>query len=225
MQYITKDSWVRKERKSWFHRDTDEGKPRYDLIPFDCLKRLAELYARWSVKYWDNNRRLAEEQDAIDRFRQSAFRHFMQRMNWENDEDHWFWCVFNIFAYEHLTNRYKTTDILEVEQPSREKLIYELYDTDWNKIFECDELNEAHYKLISSWWCAKTQEYNIEYFWNRLSDGTPIYSNHYNDWTIINFIPFCLIKKERREMLWWSTWTIEWLFDYDVQRVINNLGI
>jgi len=104
--FITKDSGVRKERDSWFRRDTDEGKPRYDLIPLDCLKALAELYTRWAVKYWDNNRQLAQEEDAINRFKQSAFRHFIQRMNWEVDEDHWMAVVFNIFAYQHLTKIY-----------------------------------------------------------------------------------------------------------------------
>ena len=102
MNFITKDSWIRKEWESWFRRDTDEWKPRYDLIPLDCLKRLAELYMRWAIKYWDDNRRLACEEDAINRFKQSAFRHFIQRMNWEVDEDHWMAVVFNIFAYEHL---------------------------------------------------------------------------------------------------------------------------
>ena len=104
--FITKDSGVRKERDSWFRRDTDEGKPRYDLIPLDCLKALAELYTRWAVKYWDNNRQLAQEEDAINRFKHSAFRHFIQRMNWEVDEDHWMAVVFNIFAYQHLTKIY-----------------------------------------------------------------------------------------------------------------------
>lgn len=106
MDFITKDSWVRKERDSGFRRDTDEGKPRYDLIPLDCLKALAELYARWAVKYWDNNWQLASEDDAIKRFKQSAFRHFIQRMNWEIDEDHWMAIVFNVFAYQHLTKIY-----------------------------------------------------------------------------------------------------------------------
>lgn len=225
MQYITKDSWVRKERESWFRRDTDEGKPRYDLIPFDCLRRLAELYARWAVKYWDNNRRLAEEQDAIDRFKQSAFRHFMQRMNWENDEDHAMAIVFNVFAYEHLTNRYKATDTWEVEKQS--EIMYEnsyhLYNEYWNYIWCFNQLHNSSYSIIASWWYASAIGYDIKYFWNSLSDWTPIYTNLYKDWTTINFVPMCLIKEEWNKDLWWSTCIMEWSYDYDVQRVIDNL--
>lgn len=225
MQYITKDSWTRKERESWFRRDTDEGKPRYDLIPFDCLKRLAELYARWAVKYWDNNRRLAEEQDAIDRFKQSAFRHFMQRINWENDEDHWCWCVFNIFAYEHLINRYKATDTWEVEKQSEimYENLYHLYNEYWDYIWWFNQLDNSSYSIIDSWWYASAIGYDIKYFWNKLSDWTPVYTNIYKDWTTINFVPMYLIKEEWNKDLWWSTCVMEWSYDYDVQRVINNL--
>jgi len=104
MDYITKDSWTRIEWDSGFKRDTNAGKPRYDLIPLVPLKRLAELYARWAMKYWDNNWRLAKSPEEINRFKESAFRHFMQFMNNEDDEDHGIATVFNIFAYIHLTS-------------------------------------------------------------------------------------------------------------------------
>jgi predicted DNA-binding protein (UPF0251 family) len=51
MSYITKDSGKRKEWKSGFKRDTDEGKLRYDLIPTEMLDRIAGLYTRGAVKY------------------------------------------------------------------------------------------------------------------------------------------------------------------------------
>jgi hypothetical protein len=41
MTYTTKDSGKREEYKSGMRRDTQEGKPRYDLIPTWFLKRLA----------------------------------------------------------------------------------------------------------------------------------------------------------------------------------------
>ena len=51
-------------------------------------------------KYGANNRQQARGKEAIDRFKQSAFRHFMQWMKGEDDEDHGLAVVFNIFAYE-----------------------------------------------------------------------------------------------------------------------------
>ena len=55
MKYQTKDSGKRVEFKSGMRRDSTEGKPRYDLIPLEPLKRLAELYARGAEKYGDRN--------------------------------------------------------------------------------------------------------------------------------------------------------------------------
>lgn len=98
--FVTKDSWERKEFSNWFVRDTDNGKLRYDLIPLNMLERLAWLYTRWMEKYGANNRQQARGKEAIDRFKQSAFRHFMQWMNGEDDEDHGMAVVFNVMAYE-----------------------------------------------------------------------------------------------------------------------------
>lgn len=110
MTFITKDSGKRKEFKSGMKRDLDEGKPRYDLIPLDMLKRLAELYARGAVKYGDSNWQLANSEEEYRRFRASAWRHFIQWQNGEIDEDHAIATVWNIFAYEHLHAKQKTLD-------------------------------------------------------------------------------------------------------------------
>lgn len=101
-KYITKDSGKRIKWKSGFNRDTDDGKPRYDLIPLPLLKRLAELYARGAIKYGDNNWHLAKSPEELARFKQSAWRHFAQWNMDEEDEDHACAVVFNIFAYEFL---------------------------------------------------------------------------------------------------------------------------
>jgi hypothetical protein len=106
MEYKTKDSGKRKEWKSGFRRDADEGKLRYDLIPLEMLERLAGLYTRGAEKYSDDNWKLAKEDDAIRRFKQSAWRHFVSWQKGDEDEDHGVACVFNIFAYEWLT-KYK----------------------------------------------------------------------------------------------------------------------
>lgn len=102
-KFITKDSGERKEWDSGFRRDTDEGKLRYDLIPVEMLDRLAALYTRGAEKYGDCNWQLAKEPDAIERFKQSAWRHFMDWQAGRNvEEDHSVAVVFNIFAYEWL---------------------------------------------------------------------------------------------------------------------------
>jgi hypothetical protein len=103
MTYETKDSGERVEFESGFTRDIQKGKPRYDLIPPELLKRLAELYARGSEKYGDNNWRKATTQEEIDRFKASGFRHFMQWQAGEEDEDHAAAVVFNLFGYEWHT--------------------------------------------------------------------------------------------------------------------------
>ena len=102
-QYITKDSGERIEWESGFRRDTNKGKPRYDLIPHECLKELAELYSRGAEKYGSENWKKAETEEEINRFIESAFRHFYQFIAGEDDESHMAATVFNLFAYRYLT--------------------------------------------------------------------------------------------------------------------------
>lgn len=116
MNFITKDSWERTEFSNWFVRDVDTGKLRYDLIPINMLDRLAGLYTRGIEKYWENNWQQARWRIAIERFKQSAWRHFIKWQQWEYDEDHAIAVAWNIFAYEwHKTrleenNMYCTED-------------------------------------------------------------------------------------------------------------------
>lgn len=105
MLYETKDSGKRVEFKSGMRRDTTEGKPRYDLIPLSMLKRLAELYARGAEKYGDSNWTLANSEEELQRFKASAFRHFVQWQMGEVDEDHAIAAVWNIFAYETIKEK------------------------------------------------------------------------------------------------------------------------
>jgi len=50
--FKTKDSWQRQSFDTWSLRDTNEWKPRYDLISIPALKRIALLMERWAKKYW-----------------------------------------------------------------------------------------------------------------------------------------------------------------------------
>ena len=101
MAYKTKDSGKRVKFKSGFVRDTDKMKPRYDLIPPQVLKRLAELYARGAEKYGENNYQKANSPEEYQRFIASAFRHFEQWRAGDDDEDHAMGCIWNIIAYEY----------------------------------------------------------------------------------------------------------------------------
>lgn len=100
-KFDTLNSGNKKEYGNGFVRDTDDNKVRYDLIPRDMLKRLAELYTRGAKLYGDSNWTLAEG-DNIECFKRSAFRHFIQWMDEDESEDHGSATVFNIFAYNHL---------------------------------------------------------------------------------------------------------------------------
>jgi hypothetical protein len=106
-KFITKDSGKREEYKSGMRRDTQEDKPRYDLIPLMPLKRLAELYARGAKKYGDRNWQLASSEEELQRFKGSAFRHWVQYLNGETDEDHAIAVVWNIFSALYLEEKLK----------------------------------------------------------------------------------------------------------------------
>ena len=105
--FITKDSGVRAAYDSGMVRDTQEGKPRFDLmypknIPYkdQMLTRLGELLERGQAKYGTRNWELANSQEEIDRFEGSGLRHYMQWMLGETDEDHAAAVLFNVIAAE-----------------------------------------------------------------------------------------------------------------------------
>ena len=103
--FETKDSGKRVDFASGMRRDIDDGKPRYDLIPTFMLRRWAELLARGAKKYGENNWQLAESEEELKRFKASAFRHFVQWMDGEEDEDHGAAVFFNIAAAEMVKDK------------------------------------------------------------------------------------------------------------------------
>ena len=112
MKYTTKDSGERIEFPSGFNRDIQADKPRYDLIPPELLKRLAELYARGAEKYGDFNWQKADTEEEYQRFVASAFRHFEQWRSGEEDEDHAIGTIWNIIAYEwHMKHKAREDQI------------------------------------------------------------------------------------------------------------------
>lgn len=119
MSFETKDSGERMVKDYGFQRDVEKGKARFDLllpadVPYEAqfLTRVAELLARGAEKYNDRNWEGARDED-LPRFRSSAFRHFMQWMNGEKDEDHAAAVVFNLLAHETIW--YKEHEAADME--------------------------------------------------------------------------------------------------------------
>lgn len=107
-EYTTKDSGKRADFKSGMRRDLEQGKPRYDLIYRPILKRWAGLMARGAEKYGENNWCKANSEEELKRFKSSAFRHFMQWLEGEDDEDHAAAVLFNIAAVEYMKHKLDT---------------------------------------------------------------------------------------------------------------------
>lgn len=116
----TVDSGTRQTFTSGMSREPQTGKPRFDLlvpltVPYEeqLLTRCAALMARGADKYAERNWELADSPEELARMRSSAFRHFMQWMCGETDEDHAAAVVFNVLAAE--TTRYRIEHQTEVD--------------------------------------------------------------------------------------------------------------
>ncbi len=86
-------------------RDTQAGKPRFDLIDRAFLARWADHLAKGAEKYGEDNWRLAEGEDEWKRFRASAFRHLISWLDEERDEDHAAAVAFNLAAAEMVREK------------------------------------------------------------------------------------------------------------------------
>jgi hypothetical protein len=104
------DSGERVEFPSGMVRDSVEGKPDYTLIPIDMLTRWAKHMTLGAEKYGRENWRLACTEEEMLRFRSSAFRHFVQWLNEEGDEDHAAAVLFNISAAEYVAAKLTDDD-------------------------------------------------------------------------------------------------------------------
>ena len=113
-KYITKDSGKRQEYNSGMNRDLQDGKPQFDLIIPESQEYTESLLYRWAMlmergraKYGKRNWEKANSKEEMERFKSSAFRHFMQWFHGEEDEDHAAAVLFNINAYESTKQKIK----------------------------------------------------------------------------------------------------------------------
>ncbi len=109
--YTIHDSGQRQEFAGGMVRDTDVGKVQWHRVAAGpLLRRWAEHLSRGAGKYPDvmpgmPNWMLAAGEDEYQRFRASAFRHFMQWWAGESDEDHAAAVLFNINGAEYVRQR------------------------------------------------------------------------------------------------------------------------
>jgi hypothetical protein len=96
--FVLKDSGARQEFNTGSVRDTQDGKPRFDLIPQGPMYRLAMVYARGASKY---NPRNWEKGQPLGRYFGSCIRHLMAWSIGMRDEDHLAQAAWNIFAIIH----------------------------------------------------------------------------------------------------------------------------
>jgi hypothetical protein len=110
--YITKDSGKRHEESNGYVRDTQEDKPRFNLIllkdvPYteQPLTLFAELLARGAEKYNDRNWENACNEPALERAKESLMRHCIQACCNEDDEDHLSAVCFNAFLIRNIKRK------------------------------------------------------------------------------------------------------------------------
>lgn len=97
-RFETKDSGNRQDFETGAKRDTQDDKPRYDLVSVRALKRVAELLGRGAAKYGDRN---WEKGIPLDRYYASMFRHMIQWAEGDTSEDHLAAVCFNAMGIMH----------------------------------------------------------------------------------------------------------------------------
>lgn len=118
MAFETKDSGKREEYQTGMVRDTQDDKPRYDLLDRPFLKRWAELMARGAKKYGENNWKKAATDEELSRFRASAVRHLFQWLEGDVSEDHAAAVAFNLAGAEMVSEKLQK-GILEAKEQDK----------------------------------------------------------------------------------------------------------
>lgn len=93
--FIIKDSGEREDFPTGARRDTQTGKPRYDLIPSLALKRIAIHYSKGCEKYGERN---FEKGINNSRCLASLERHLHEFKLGDTTEDHLSALAFNVIT-------------------------------------------------------------------------------------------------------------------------------
>lgn len=104
--FIVRDSGQRQTFSGGMVRDTTEGKTDFSLVlDGPMFERWAEHLTKGARKYAKRNWMKAEGEEELDRFRESALRHFLQWFRGDVDEDHASAVFFNINGAEFLKSK------------------------------------------------------------------------------------------------------------------------
>jgi hypothetical protein len=105
-EFVIKDSGERKQFDSGMQRDTTTDKVQFHLTADGpMLKRFAIHLTNGAKKYEARNWMKANSHAELERFRESAFRHFMQWYLGDRDEDHAAAVFFNINGAEYVNDQ------------------------------------------------------------------------------------------------------------------------
>ena len=101
--FVVTDSGEREHFDSGMQRDTEAGKTDYTYtVEGPMHRRWAEHMMKGADKYTKDNWTLAASPDELDRFKRSAYRHLLQWLRGETDEDHAAAVFFNINGAEYV---------------------------------------------------------------------------------------------------------------------------
>lgn len=104
--FTVKDSGQRQQFAGGMVRDVTEGKTDYSLVlDGPMFDRWAAHLTKGAVKYTKRNWMLAAGDEEAARFKESAFRHFLQWYRGDTDEDHAAAVLFNINGHEYVKDR------------------------------------------------------------------------------------------------------------------------
>lgn len=138
--FVTKDSGTRTEHPDGVVRDTDAGKPRFDLmfpkgVPFDAqlMTRVAELYERGGVKYGMRNWEKSATPETLEHHEAALMRHVYRFLTEvEDGEDHAAAVVWNVNAVDLCRRKIGLKKVKEVTEAAQEAT---------EELFKNDSLN------------------------------------------------------------------------------------
>jgi hypothetical protein len=106
--FVVKDSGKRAQFESGMVRDVATDKVNVALV-FDgpMFWRWAVHLTKGAVKYAKRNWMKASGEEELERFRESACRHFAQWYRGDQDEDHASAVIFNINGAEYVKDKLK----------------------------------------------------------------------------------------------------------------------
>ena len=100
-------------------RDVTDDKIDYTLaLDGPMFKRLAIHLTKGAQKYAKRNWMKARGEEELNRFKESATRHFMQWLNGDTDEDHAAAVIFNINGAEYVKERFDDWKAVETLRPA-----------------------------------------------------------------------------------------------------------